>query len=379
MLAMVALTAVGVGGFGVNNISANRGKHTTQEIVATERGELAYRPLDIKKAYRTSEAVLLRQPFKMQFKDVFADNPEQRQLFHIDEKISMVNERLIGTSKPQEKPYYSDILSPKEINFYKEKGHLPRLIYPDRSDYEAYRTKLLIGANKAKFLGAVKTKPGIRYNIYEIPFSNPNYAEPDIQINAAALDTLTQYLISELSNLGPQSKLPNAEITRLQGLAAEGKLDDVTISLLFAKDASACALLNSTILDPYCAGAVMTDGSSRQTATSSKMRNMAVALAYRGPSWLPVDHEISHALMGMTRLTSTQRIEGSPAEAPWQNEHVQVVFPLDAKVTKRKESGMKIMLEPIKYTGFVFPKPGPIFPDLSEEGKGGNPGKDSTG
>ncbi len=120
----------------------------------------------------------------------------------------------------------------------------------------------------------------------------------------------------------------------------------------------------------------MIDGSSRQTATSSAMRNMTIALAYRGP-WLPVDHEISHALVGMTGLTSVQRIEGSPADTPWFNEHMQVIFPLDDKVYNLEGTGFKSMLRPVKYTGYVLPKPVPIPPGPPQKGpsqKGGVPG-----
>lgn len=316
-----------------------------------------FKQFDIKDAYEKSEAVLDKKATPLV--SVPLTQKDENRITAIEEKIikaELYKDTWFGGFE-EAKTFYKDVLSPSEIKFYYEKWPLAY----DRSVTELNKLEATVEANNASFIGVVKTRSGIGYNIYEA--STDDKHDPP-EINARALDVVTSLLISKLSSLD-QSVLPQAEIERLQTLARAGKLDTVSVNMIIADDIDACVIpvdetniLRQVLPGEKCdAIGLHIDSSELQDADTTPYRNALILIGRSsGHGHIlsaennTVAHELTHTLMAATTLTSGQRIAGSPEDNPWLREHDEVVYPLIGSVEElaRNQGMLRKQLEIIK-------------------------------
>ncbi len=294
---------------------------------------------DIEAAYKNSEAFLDTKSKPIVHYPL--TKKEQKRIESIEEKIN-AKERYKGSwfaSLGEAQSFYEGVLTPSEIEFYYAKWPLQY----DRSVAELNNREATLEANNANFLGVVRTSSGIIYNIYE---AGTDDDDDTPGINAKALDVVTSLLIEGLGDL-EQSVLPQAEIQRLQSLARAGKLDNVAINMIIADNIDSCVMpaegtfvLRRVTQEEVCkAVGLGIDSSEVQDSNTTAKRNLLILIGrVNGKKNLisaeniTVLHEIIHAAVAVTNLTSYHRMAGSPDDDVWQKEHNEVVYPVIARL-----------------------------------------------
>ncbi len=301
----------------------------------------AYQPLNVHDYYEQSQAELVSTPFAMkseftvsEYKEYLSLEAKLKNAYATSGYSEVDHTGKGGGGIPYD--FIVSVLNQSELDLYHQANSYLRA----RGLQELLTTETMLAANGATFIGGVQTGPGIRFNIYQAN----NDAELDQPvIDPKALDTMTATLLNELGGFY-QNFLPQAEVARLQHLAADGKLDTVTFIILIADNIYDCVirseedgklLLRTPQENEVCiGGGVNIDRYDLQDYATSDYRNPTLMIGISNLDHTvnaTLAHEIVHALVSASTITSEQRLYDDEVHGEaniWFMEHNALVEPL---------------------------------------------------